>query len=344
MTKTHRLWLLLLAAVLVLWLAPGAQATDTTLPRVVIGPGSLMDANDSAEQVFAPATSSIDRLLEHPQRWAALRAYSTTLLYSDLAFRYAKDADLRRWAARMHDLHLTFEMESGVVKPWSSSGAKSFAQDSAIWNRIIAAGGVIEGIAMDEPMPAAFLQVRPPLMEDRAIHEIATFVALVHQHYPDMKVGLVNAYPTIPVQQSIGIVNKLQADLRAMGVRGLDYYRMDPNWVAFTLRLQPGSWQGMGQIQHYCDSIGLPFSLIYWAANFPRDVAIHGGRRDPNFWSNGIMTEAAGYAGTGIRPDQYVIENWVNATSDALPESDPLTFTGSALDLLHKFYGPPAVH
>jgi hypothetical protein len=136
-------------------------------------------------------------------------------------------------------------------------------------------------------------------------------------------------------------MNKIQADLHKMGGRGLDFYRMDPDWIAFVIRAKPGSWEGMSQIQKYCDSIGLPFSLIYWAANYPRDVGSHGGRKDPHFWYDGLITEGTGYSGTGIRPDQYVIESWVGGPSQALPDSSPLTFAGSALTLLRRFYGPP---
>jgi hypothetical protein len=321
-----------------------SATAETKLATFVIGPREESPNPPGSPTKGTRTTAEFNTLLSHPEQWTALKQYIGAVLWTDAGLKDASEADLTRWMSTMRALHLTLEIESGVLKPWSSSGEKSFKKDSAIWDKIIKAGGVISAVAMDEPLPAAERMKNPPMPTDKALDEIAIYVALVHQHYPQIKVGLINAYPHFSPAQAAQSVNGLQDRLKQKGVRGLDFYRMDPNWIAFVLNPQEGSWDGMKQIQQYCDSIGLPFSLIYWAADDPREVQQNGGVQDDHYWYNGLLKEGAAYAGTGARPDQTVIESWVRAPSQTVPEDQKLTFTGSALDLLRTYAGPPPAH
>jgi hypothetical protein len=318
------------------------HAADSGLTPVVLGPRESEAHSTDHAVPRIETTSEFAALLDHPEQWAQLRPQVGALLYTDHALKNVPDAQLAQWMTEMRALHLTLELEVGALKPWSYSGAGSFKKDSATWDRIIKAGGVISAVSMDEPLPAASRKTDPPMTTDEALDQIAIFVQLVHQHYPQTKVGLINAYPHFTPDQARQAIDGLQARLKQKGDHGLDFYRMDPNWIAFVLKSEEGSWDGMKQIQDYCDSIGLPFSLIYWPAGYPRDVINNHGVQDDNFWYQGLMQEAAGYAGTGAHPDQIVVESWVGAPSRTLPDTDKLTLTGSSLEVLQKVGSPPA--
>jgi hypothetical protein len=49
------------------------------------------------------------------------------------------------------------------------------------------------------------------------------------------------------------------------------------------------------------------------------------------------MKQAADYAATGAKPDQYVIESWVGAPAAIVPETGENTFSRSTLDLYNKY-------
>ena len=336
-------WLLPIVAVL-LWNSEALAQTvnapstaSTALTPIVLGPRSTLPFSFTSKAPSMRSTAEFEALLDNPDQWSELRLSVGAILYPDWGFRSMSDTELNQWMSKMRALNLTLELEVGVIKPWSSSGEKSFQKDSVVWDRIIKAGGVISAVAMDDPLSAAVSQVKPPMSVENGVREIAAFVALVHQHYPNIKVGLINPYPFFSPEDTISAVNNLQGKLSHMGARGLDFYRMDPNWIAFVLGNHPGSWDGMKQIQQYCDSIKLPFSLIYWPAGYPRDVKLNGDVHDDKLWYKGLMQEGAGYAGTGMKPNQIVIESWVGAPSLTVPESNSLTLTGSALDFLHKY-------
>jgi hypothetical protein len=43
------------------------------------------------------------------------------------------------------------------------------------------------------------------------------------------------------------------------------------------------------------------------------------------------------YAAVGGKPDQIVVQSWVDGPNTFLPETQPWTFTKSALDLTERF-------
>ncbi len=75
--------------------------------------------------------------------------------------------------------------------------------------------------------------------------------------------------------------------------------------------------------------------MIYWAANYP--AAERAGIADDRTWYTGMMQMAYDYSFMGGKPDQYVIESWVGAPKKTLPESDPFSFAGGALDFFERF-------
>jgi hypothetical protein len=54
-------------------------------------------------------------------------------------------------------------------------------------------------------------------------------------------------------------------------------------------------------------------------------------------WYVGVMQQGYDYAAVGGAPDSYVIESWVGAPSQTIPETANWTFTRSVLDFTRAF-------
>ena len=325
-----------------------AHSSGTPLPTIMIGPPACVAIDATRYNGNGTCAgggggrhgAQLDELLDNPKTWVKLRHYDVGIVIGANQ-KNVSDKELRRRVSEANALHLPIESYAGVIKTWSASGAQSFALASASWDRIIRDGGTINSVAMDDPLAGA-LKHKPPLSSEDAIEQIAIFVQLAHQHYPDIKIGLVNPYPKFSADESIGQIDALQANLHAKGVRGLDFYRVDPNWWPFVKGKKTGSWEGIKQIQLHCHAIHLPFSLTYWASNYPARVHKTGQLSD-QFWRDGLQQELQGYAATGMLPDQIAIQSWVGAPSHGTPEDDPMSFTGSALEVVHNL-GMKTVH
>jgi hypothetical protein len=89
------------------------------------------------------------------------------------------------------------------------------------------------------------------------------------------------------------------------------------------------------QVEAECHRRGLPFSLVYWAADFP--ASQRAGTATEETWETGIMYEGSQYASVGGAPDEMVIESWLQAPDQAVPETERGTFTRSVLDFTAQF-------
>jgi hypothetical protein len=61
------------------------------------------------------------------------------------------------------------------------------------------------------------------------------------------------------------------------------------------------------------------------------------GMADDSTWYVSIMQQGYDYAFIDGKPDQYVIESWVGAPSQCIPETADWTFTRSVRDFAKKF-------
>jgi hypothetical protein len=279
--------------------------------------------------------AQLRELFEHPDQWPRTRAQTGGILYADHAFSDFSDAELRVWFGQLAQWELKLELEVGGVKEWGVTGAGTFAGEKAAWERIERLGGRIASIAMDEPLCCVRFAMHKP--DDYAVTETAKFIAVVRQAYPKMLIGDIEPYPSLSVEEHQRWIDALEQKLAATGVRGLDFYRIDPDWASFDLAGK-GSWAGIRQIEHFCRTRKIPFSLIYWASEEPH--LQRRGLAGSSTWFTGVMHEGEAYALAGGAPDQYVIESWIDAPSYALPETDHSTFTGAAMDFLAKFAIP----
>jgi len=187
-------------------------------------------------------------------------------------------------------------------------------------------------MAMDEPLCCARQRLQKP--DAYAVEEIANFVALVRKHYPDVRIGDIEPYPYFQREELLTFIEALQARLTQMRVRGLDFFRLDVDWNHFTIgnRIYAGNWPEVKQLELGCRQRKVPFSLIYWAADYDRMKQLS--LADDATWYVGLMQQGYDYAFVGGAPDEYVIESWVGAPTQCLPETAEWTFTRSVREEL----------
>jgi hypothetical protein len=236
----------------------------------------------------------------------------------------------------MRDWKLKFAMEVGAVKPWGRTGADCFAKEKANWEHLQKLGADFYAIGMDEPLVCARNELHQT--DDYAVEETANYIALVRKNYPQMLVGDIEAYPSTTVDEHEHWVEALNKKLAEKGVRGLDFYRLDVDWVHFIVQNKEswkGSWRDLRRLEQWCRQHKLPFQLIYWAAGYP--AMQKKGLADDSTWYVSTLQQGYDYAHVDGHPDVYVIESWIDAPSQCLPETADWTFTRSVRDFARKW-------
>jgi hypothetical protein len=314
-------WPALLALSLLLPLVTQAQATNTPRPEVWMGP----PASENGK--------SLRELFAQPDQWQQTRALIDGLLYADHHLnRQFTDDELRAYFATLQTWNTKLALEVGAIKEWGITGTNTFTKQRLLWDRFQRLGGNISAIAMDEPLLCTRRKLHKP--DDYAVQETACFIALVRQHYPQVLIGDIETYPSTPFADHLWWLDALQKRLAEMHVRGLDFYRLDVNWVEFNI-FSRGSWPEVKKLEQECRKRKLPFSLIYWASDYP--AMKKRGLADDSTWYVSILRQGYDYALVGGAPDQVVIESWVNAPAQCVPETNDFTFTRSVRDFVQRF-------
>ncbi len=278
-------------------------------------------------------------LFQQPEAWKETRSLIHVLACSDLhTQKFFTDDELRTWFAQMNGWGLKFAMEVGAIKEWGPTGEKTFAAEQPIWERVERLGGKIYAVALDEPLVCC----RQHLKKDDAyaVGETANYIALVREHFPNVLIGDIEPYPFLQREELLAFIDALQARLKQMNVRGLDFFRLDVDWNHFTIgnTIYAGNWPDVKKLELACRQRKLPFSLIYWAADYDRMKQLS--LADDATWYVGIMQQGYDYAYVDGAPDQYVVESWVSAPARCLPETGDFTFTRSVRDFVKKFAQP----
>ena len=248
-------------------------------------------------------------LFEHPDEWKETRSSIDVLSFADhRLIKEFRDDELRKWFGMLNRWKLKFAMEVGAIKPWGQTGERSFNIEKQKWDHYQSLGANLYAVAMDEPLVCCRNFIHKP--DDYAVKETADFIALVRRHFPQMLIGDIETYPSIPLADHVWWIETLQKALAQRNVRGLDFYRLDVNWSNFIV-FDRGTWLEVRKLERYCRSKDLPFSMIYWASGQPLLKRME--LADESTWYISIMHQGYAYAMAQGEPDQYVIESWIEA-------------------------------
>jgi len=273
-------------------------------------------------------------LFERPDDWKETRAMVDVLFCTDLSYQnnFKDDAELTKWFAQAKAWNLKLAMEVDAIKEWGKKGAECFAKEQKNWERIQKLGANIYAVAMDEPLVCTREHIHES--DEYAVEETANYVTEVRKHYPEMLVGDIEAYPSTSVEEHEHWIEAVNKRLAEKGVRGLDFYRLDVDWLRFNAE-QKGSWKDLRRLEIWCKQHKMPFQLIYWASGYP--AATKRGLADDSTWYTAIMQQGYDYALIDGKPDAYVIESWIDAPPQCVPDSAEWTFTRSVRDFARKF-------
>ena len=307
---------------------------ESTVSRVVMGPPSYNRGSDLRE------------LFEHPDEWKTTRSLINEILYPDQCFKPFTDEELKRWLGMMQQWNIRLGLDVGAIKEWGQTSEISLSVGRKYWDRIQGLGGHIHAMHMDEPLVCTRSYIHKS--DDYAVDETAKFVAGIRKDYPDVLVGDVEAYPSVSLKDHIWWIATLQKRLAEMGVRGLDFYELDVNWMNFQIQHQ-GTWQEVKQLQNYCRTRQLPFSLIFWPGSYGWFKSIN--LADDSTCYVSVMNQGYEYSAFDAAsasqfpalaplkggPDEYVIQSWEPCPSHSVPETGDFTFTRLVGDFVRKF-------
>ena len=276
-------------------------------------------------------------LFERPAAWAQARQRIFGLGYADHSLADFTDNDLRVWLPQIERWKLKLYLEVGAIKPWGTTGAIAFQKSHPNWDRFLADGAQIDSITMDEPLSFTLGELHKP--QAYAVEQTAQYIALVRTNYPTWRIGDIEPYPSLSAAQTLSFIDALQARLRQMHVRPLDFVRLDVDYMNFVPGNKNGKdgWRGVHELEMQMRRRHLPVSMIYWAAAYPS--LSKAGHATPMTWENGILRQGADYRQAGGHPDESVIESWVGAPPHSVPENAPGSFMHS-VDAFAKAYLP----
>jgi len=303
-------------------------------------------------------------LVQRGDEWKTLRSQVRGIgTYAWLLNVHHSDDDNRALFARVAEWKLGFGLEVPVVKaanwglPEALQAKSAFDQLQGFIARFTALGmKQVDWFAFDEPIYAVRYVIPnsggtvpvAPVVEligsvkndPDAAHRIAygvaetvSYIAMMRKAFPDSRLGDIEPYPALNPDEIETAVNATQRGCAAQGIRGLDFFRLDVDWDLMEQK-KLGSWEQVKHIETMCRARGIDFHMIFWAANQPRLVKE---APSPMLWRDGMMHQAKAYHASGAKPDALIIESWLHTPEHAVPETNPETFTASALEFLRVY-------
>jgi hypothetical protein len=296
---------------------------------------------------FSPNPGTLDmlRMFEHPEEWTRARevmnVYNITQQHT-----YVSDAitgpntygalvrvdafrKLVRWRKKL-------SIGVGVVKeffctPDASGMNESIGKTLDAVAAVIAAGGKVDYLSMDEPwVSGRAKKCGGPALEPTA-DRVALYMSSVARVYPTVKIGLIEAYPF----SSADAIESMLSLLRARGVPPA-FLHMDVDWHS----LNPGEFaRDMRRLRDVCRAQNMPFGIIITGYN---------GDADPLFAvdASGIAhVIAETFLHWSDMPDHLMFDSWVESsiglriTPSNLPESARYTHTRLMFDILRYLRG-----
>ena len=308
--------------VVILCLCTSRGLSEETIPKFLLGPPGIDNGRLLRE------------LVEQPEAWEKLREKTDGIHYAcqNITRHFPTDDEQKELFTRLQEIKMPLHLEVGAVKPWGPTAEQTFRAQKPQIDRYLRLGADIRGIAMDEPLNCC----RNDLAKDMeyAAEQTADFVARVRAEYPDFIIGDIEGFPSLTADEVIQWIDLVQAKIAERGVRKLDFFRIDTDWMHFVQNTGRGSWKDMKRVENHCRKIGLPFSVIYWSAGLP--ATERRGLTGDDTWFVGTMHMAYAYAAVDGKPDQIIVQSWVNAPARAVPETDPFTLTGTAKHVVEK--------
>ena len=320
------------AIVALLWLAPLRAADPAQAREIWFSPG--------------PGTIDYMPLFENPEQWPHARDRISVFKFyqqhtldpaASIVGPNSYDALARAGAFRMLTAwNKKIAVEVGSVKDFYCT-PDSTGMNAAIGNTldsvraVQAAGGTVAYLAMDEPFVSGRLKVcGGPALEPTA-DRVAAYVAGVAAAFPNVRIGLIEAYP-FSSETAIESILQLLASRKVLPA----FLHMDVDWH---LSGSTAFRRDMPLLQAACAAAKIPFGIILTGYNGDADALY-------SIDVYGLANLVADTFGTWDRmPDQIIFQSWAQSatglliTPENLPEDRLYTHTRMILDVLRRLEG-----
>ena len=328
-------------AVCVAWTQPAAQSASAASDRLW----------------FAPSPGSIDYLdlFTHPDEWPLARQLISVFKFyqqhtltpaPDVVGPNSYDALVRAGAFRqLAAWNKKVAIEAGAVKefyctPDASGMNQAIANTLDSISAVQAAGATVAYVSMDDPFAAGTSATAcgGPALEPTA-DRVATYVRALQSAFPNVKVGLSEAFPLTSepnLERALDLLNArgvvpafLHADVdsRALVKFGADFTR------------------DMRALRQACRARGVAFGIIIWGYNGDADALY---AIDAGYVAREIATAFPSWSDM---PDNLIVQSWAvsasgrTITPSNLPEDQAYTHTALVREFWHMLRGltgPPS--
>jgi hypothetical protein len=227
------------------------------------------------------------------------------------------DAELRREVAALKARDIAIAIEASPLVVEECGGGEGFGPGAAdvlrIIRRIVAVGGSVRYIALDEPVAGGVVNDGKngcswPL--ERTARQVADFVRGVHAVYPSIVIGDIEPWPYVSTEMLARWLDAYEAAAESP----LPFLHLDLDWQAIGADW-PVRARAVGQDAR---SHGTRLGLIYNGGHETSDAAWLAAAED-----HMTAFEIDG----GGPPDDVIFQSWYEKPDHTLPEAGPSTFT-----------------
>jgi hypothetical protein len=301
-----------------LWFCPNIGAADTL--DLFRQPDAWSDARARIDtfQFYAQnimASREVD-MTAHPN-WELVGPNTFQALLDVQAFR------------KLADWNIKVALEIGAVKPGDCDAMKNADLTICLIKRIQEAGGTVDYVAMDEPLPssksATWENMMPGLGCNLTVQDAATatvnYCKKVTAACPGVSIGLIEAYPNSRATDLLKFV-------QCMSEGGFhpQFLHLDVDRNALKKNVDDRLLASeMDQIGSVCQKAPIPYGQILWGQMFKSDVQ----------YRDSVMTWAAKIQRFKVQPDTLIVQSWeaLNGVKN-LPKNLPPSYQCSHTHLL----------
>jgi hypothetical protein len=277
---------------------------------------------------FSPNVGSTDllELFTEPHRWPQARSRVSVVQFYAQQVGSDREADcsicgpnvLPALAGagafdRLREWGIDVAFETGSVKHHTCQGKVAGAHAAGLVDRVIASGGRVRYIAMDEPLLGGADVVNGEscgLSPSGSAREVAAFMAEVKTRHLEVEVGDIEPYPYYRVSQLSAWLDELD---RA-GVK-LAFFHLDVD-LNFVKNARADVSGDLRRLKSVLDSRGIPLGVIFTVheREIPRGASTDTAARA---YHDSVMKWARTVKASIGAPDHAIFQSWLESPGGA---------------------------
>ena len=320
--------------------SPGSQPPEATAsPAPASGPISPppIDLSTRPQTWFAPLPAYVphmgydgsvdfDSLFSPGAPWTTAQAHVQVFeIPASWVMNYATDDALRQLVAGVRERGIALALGIGAFSfdPGCGAGIEGFDFGLEPLQKIAAAGGHVDVVVFDESWAfSSDLYDAPNACHwstQEAAQHVVPFIRQLRGYAPDVVIG-----DTEPLWTNVTPDRMLEWTDAYAAATGepLAFLQVDVDWD------HRADWRtAVRSIEDGARARGIEFGPIYNGGEAGSDAE----------WVDLTLQRAFTYEEVaGGRPDQVILQSWMDHPDHVLPETDPSTFTG----LINRYFAP----